>query len=427
MKASSTWFSLLTAFPLLVACSSSSGDLYEGGQTGDEGTSNGGPGCDYVPTVIDLDEETPLGFTAQEVLDVALGSHSAPFFWKQGEHEYGPESGESEMGLEIAEPGEARFMKGTPKPTQLGIGALCPDRVEVDVSVRVTTAGGALDESFVGPLSATSPKVAVVAHSFDVDELDGSFAFDAESLGAASVIGFRLNAMVTEFGLSGSLDATYELKSSSVVAAYGDSIGLFPAETACRTGAVAIPLEAGPLSSAAALELVSGVEGIVLQKPGESLAATLAIAHDGTPSCAELLPFAGLEPTGVVSTGAVLHLTTSDGEFDQEFSVLLESVPDEDGSLDHVRITGRCETKDAAEFSATCGDYGFELTGYDGALAALEITVRPGDDAPEVSGSISVKGTIRPDCVDNPPPCTANGCPGCPGVTTENVGELPIE
>jgi hypothetical protein len=426
MTASSTWFPLLGLVPLLVACSTG-GDAYDGGQTGDEDTSGEGAGCDYVPTVVDLDEVTPLGFTAQEVLETALGSRVTPFFWKLGAHEYGPGSGESELTLELGAPAEARFMKGTPKESNLDIAVDCPDRVEVDVEVHARTADGALDETFVGPVHASSPELATLSHSFDVDELNGSFAFDAESLGAARVIAFRLNAVISEFGLSGGLEAQYELKSSDVASSYGQSLGVFPAEVPCSMGGVTVPLDAGPVSSRAALDLVESVDSIELLKTGETIAGELAIEHDGTPSCADLVGSWGATPTGVVSTGAVLHLKTSDGALDHDFPVRLESVPGEDGSLDHVKVTGSCETKEASAFAATCGDYGFDFTGYDGAMAALEITLRPGAGAPEVSGSLSVKGVIRPDCLDNPPPCTENGCPGCPGQTSEAVGTVLIQ
>jgi hypothetical protein len=318
-------------------------------------------------------------------------------------------------------------MKGTPKETSLDIAVDCPDRVEVDVEVHASTAGGALDETFVGPIYASSPELATLNHSFDVDELNGSFAFDPESLGAARVIAFRLNAVISEFGLSGGLDAQYELKSTDVASSYGQSVGVFPTEVPCSMGGVTVPLDAGPVSSQAALDLVAGVESIELSKTDETIAGELAIEHDGTPSCADLVGSWGATPTGVVSTGAVLRLKTSDGALDHDFPVRLESVPGEAGALDQVRIIGSCETKEASAFAATCGDYGFDFTGYDGAMALLELTLRPGADGPEVSGSLSVKGVIRPDCLDNPPPCTENGCPGCPGQTSESVGTLRIQ
>ncbi len=426
MTASSSWFPLLGLVPLLLACSTG-GDAHDGGQTGDEDTSGEGAGCDYVPTVVDLDEVTPLGFTAQEVLETALGSHTTPFFWKQGGHEYGPESGASELTLELGAPAQARFMKGTPKETTFEIAVDCPDRVEVDVEVHASTQGGALDETFVGPIHASTPNLATLNHSFDVEALNGSFAFDPESLGASTVIAFRLNAVISEFGLSGGLDAQYELKGADVASSYGQSLGVFPTEIPCSMGGVTVPLDGGPASSQAALDLVSSVEALELTKSSESIAGEISIEHDGTPSCADLIASWGSTPTGVVSTGAVLHLKTSDGSLDHDFPVRLESVPAEDGTLDHVRITGGCETKQASAFAATCGDYGFDFTGYDGAMAALELTLRPGADAPEVSGSLSVKGVIRPDCLDNPPPCTENGCPGCEGTTSEGVGTVLIQ
>jgi hypothetical protein len=425
MKASSSWFPLLGLVPLLVACSTG-GDPSAGGQTGDEDTSGEGSDCDYVPTVVGLDEVTPLGFSAEEVLETALGTHSTPFFWKQGGHEYGPESGESELTLVLGEPGEARFMKGTPKETQFDIAVDCRDRLEVDVQVHASTQGGALDESFVAPIRAESAKLASLSRSFELAALNGSFAFDPDSLGAASVIAFRLNAVISEFGLSGGLDAQYEVKGSDAVSSYGQSLGTFPAEIACSTGGVTVPLDGGPNSSQAALNLVSSIDGVELEKAGESSAGELSIEHDGTPSCADLIGFWGSEPTGVVSTGAVLHLQTSDGALDQDFPVRVESVPGEDGSLDHVKITGTCRANEVSAFAATCGDYGFDFAGYDAASATLELTLRPGDEAPEVAGSLSVKGVIRPECLDNPPPCTENGCPGCEGETLEPVGTVSI-
>lgn len=422
MKASSL-FLLFGLISGLVGCSTQSDT--PGGQTGDEGTSNGG-GCDYEPVIVGRDEVTPLGFSAEQTLDIALGVHKAPFFWKQDGHAYGPESGESELTLEIEEPGEARFMVGKPVESTLQLGAICPNYLEVDVKVRASTRGGALDETFVAPLRGESARVARLVHSFDVEALSGSFEFDPNSLGASTVIAFRLDAAISEYGLSGSLTAQYELKSTDVVSSYGQSLGSFPEESSCSMGEIAVPFDAGPVSSKAALELVDSVGSVELGlKKGDAAQSELSIEHDGSVSCADLLGSFGLEPSGVVSTGAVLHLKTSDGALDHDFPVSVEAIPANDGLLDRVRVMGSCRAS-AGNFAATCGDYGVDLAGYDVGHVALELTVRPGAEAPEVSGQLRVNGIIRPECLDNPPPCTENGCPGCQGETVEPVATVEL-
>ena len=51
-----------------------------------------------------------------------------------------------------------------------------PDRVEIDVVVRLNTGGGALAEEFDGILVANSPTVAQLVKELPLDTLSGTFA-----------------------------------------------------------------------------------------------------------------------------------------------------------------------------------------------------------------------------------------------------------
>jgi hypothetical protein len=185
-----------------------------GGQTGGEFEGEGGADrvgaagsgeivsasdnqCVIQSESLGFDEPSGLSFTGADVLAFAGGTHTASLLWSTSSAPatYGPEQGESSIEMTVLYTGgEVRFVHSeTPPQTGAGGGGrggspnagsatdlvapVCqPDRLEIDVVVRLNTGGGALAEEFGGMLVANSPTLAQLVEELPLDALSGTFA-----------------------------------------------------------------------------------------------------------------------------------------------------------------------------------------------------------------------------------------------------------
>jgi len=106
-------------------------------------------GCYDNSDVIELDETTPLGITPQQMLDDTLRSFTAMGEWW--------DESEVEVMLTLANPGEARWVEPRVVTNRQSIYRICPNRVEVDVDVALSTDDGGLDELWPGVVSFSDP------------------------------------------------------------------------------------------------------------------------------------------------------------------------------------------------------------------------------------------------------------------------------
>lgn len=114
---------------------------------------------------------TPLGVSAQSILDFSVGARTDSMHWRNralgGELEFAiaPETGVTQITTELLPvPGAPRWVRSTPEfPTGRPQDILeCPDRLEIDVQLRVQTPSGALAEQVPAQLVATSPHAASI-------------------------------------------------------------------------------------------------------------------------------------------------------------------------------------------------------------------------------------------------------------------------
>jgi hypothetical protein len=138
-----------------------------------------GPSCEDTPTVVGLDDLSPLEFSPQALVDLAVGVSDESFVWVRDDSVTGVTVSIAHVG------GEARFVESVavypdgdePQP---GIGIICDDRVELDVSVQFTTEDGAFDETFATVLAATVVEQAEWGHDLDPDALGGTYDMDVD-------------------------------------------------------------------------------------------------------------------------------------------------------------------------------------------------------------------------------------------------------
>lgn len=139
---------------------------------------------------LESDEASPLGFSAAEVRAFAEGERRASFHWRESSGiSYGPESGDGQATVQLSVSGPARFARVDDARSQQH----CEDHVRLPVTVALSTAGGALDESFPANLIATSADEALLDAIVPAPELGGAFAFTAASLGERRFVRLEIN------------------------------------------------------------------------------------------------------------------------------------------------------------------------------------------------------------------------------------------
>ena len=194
-----------------------------GGQTGGEtgGTWNeedqptyAGEGCVEQATPLAADEVSPLGFSAADVATLVGESVTTPMVWLETA-DLGVEAtvvpGPSELTLTILDLTNPRFVDASPEEPEDGPAiepaAVCPDRVDIDVTLHIATADGALDETVSATLHATSAELVELLVPLDPTSLTGTFSVAAVSA-TAELESFALRSTYDPVGMSGELSAT---------------------------------------------------------------------------------------------------------------------------------------------------------------------------------------------------------------------------
>lgn len=131
--------------------------------------------CIETVASLSVEEESPIGFSAQQILALTSGYHDATLSWDGG--------GTAALALNISYlEGDVRFVDrevntGRTELTDTAVdsGELCPDTVEVDVSVSAVSDDGALAESWDTALVAADKSSASFRAEFDPLAMSGSY------------------------------------------------------------------------------------------------------------------------------------------------------------------------------------------------------------------------------------------------------------
>jgi len=208
-----TW----TLAAALIGC----GGAQAGGQTGEETEG----GCRLAVTPLALDEVSPLGFSASDVLEFSEGERQAELRWLASDLDYGPEHGDSGITARVTLRGKAQFVKVVEDKN-----LRCVDAVRVPITLELTTSGGALSERMDTRLVANSSTEAKVSALREPSELQGEFAFDPASLGQLRFIRLELDVHWGSGVFSGLIHGGVE----SVTNGDGDGVAsLRPVPLAC--------------------------------------------------------------------------------------------------------------------------------------------------------------------------------------------------
>lgn len=140
-------------------------------------------GCTNQTQVISLATVTPLGFSAEGLLETIGGEHSTELTWLKNQDYASHSRSGTQTGLTLSvahEGGEIRFVDSKGGNCGNGNGSnipclICDPWFEIDVKLGFTTEDGALSESFPVTLSCTAQPYASVTARIKADAVQGSY------------------------------------------------------------------------------------------------------------------------------------------------------------------------------------------------------------------------------------------------------------
>jgi hypothetical protein len=150
------------------------------GSTGPTGESN--QPCIDTPTVLAVDESSPLGFSAAQLLEGKLGKRSTTLTFASDPTVLSDDLKNKQLPLEVElrhDGGEVRFIDSSENPDYDDSGNEsgfidCTDRLEIDVEVDFVTAAKEFDEHRKGTLTATTVDRADLDVALSPPGLEGS-------------------------------------------------------------------------------------------------------------------------------------------------------------------------------------------------------------------------------------------------------------
>ena len=338
------------------------------------GIEPGGECVDAEVRVVDGDAVVPeLGFSAVPVREVASGTHEVDVFWRSSDQvAYVPGPGASVLSVAVEEAGEVRFVESVSDLSEIESGPEdgCPDRLEIDARVRLSTADGALDEVFDVPIAAMRPEVVAIAGERELDELGVDLRVTSQpkdsDLGPLS-----FDLALSELGVFGSMELPLTVDSGKFVAATVVQLARFPdEEPVCEFGVpVAFDQPLGGITGNDTLAVwaAAGPHALI-DETGATSALTIELGEAPEILCASV------DQRGPASIDIDLHFISADGRIDGELDVLVNPRTDADGNLERVgfyRNDSGVRPFDPEELESRFGITGVDLEGYD--AATLEV------------------------------------------------------
>jgi hypothetical protein len=405
--------------------------------------------CDSDATALEsADAETPLGFTAADVLAFAAGLHETTIRWQPSElASYAPESGEHALTLRVTHAGgELRYVEYREGESdgreggELAIGTEpCSNHnaIEIDVEVEVMTDGGALDERVAGTLRASSLNWAILDVPLEADELGGAFVITETRPAGFTLVQLALEFGLSPLGLRGELDGVFEMRSNDAVSAAGGGgpIATIGADASCDQGGLPVAIDEGQngLTGQAALDRVNQLAPVQgTWADGTSTSVTLELVHDGQSVCAIVQPngwFGDATEPGTLRLRGVLGAQSEDGRLDAGWPVVVDASPAQGGGLGAVSIELDLEAIGpiaAADLASVTGVQGVDGSGYDSLQMSMMLALDP---AAGMTGELRVQGLHFADCpmtAPTPQPGGGSGTPGCPGATFVAIASLSL-
>ena len=389
-----------------------------GGQTGteewvDPGEANGAGDspCEDKKEPVSPDDDA-LGFSANDAFEFVLGAHPTRLAWASpaANVSFGPESGVSALEIEVAFSGEVRRVLSVPRERSGGgegpaIAVGCPGpRLEADVTVRLVSASGALDEQLPAVLEVGEPGFATLTTSAKLESLGGSFVVTAASgveLGALSVL-----AKFSKDGHAGVLRGETSTAGRDGSASHGMlEFGRWPAENACSSQGdpvipVPVSLLAPPFQEALA-QLSSAVAETFTWNSRETTTIAFEVTA-GSSACVVPPNYGALTS---LKLPVALQVHTADGRVDT--TLLGELTAPGAGEQVELRAGRSCDGESPAAQASACGLSGLDLREHGSLSLSLSASI---SEASGANGELTVFGVPPTSC--EPTPNSACGSPG---------------
>jgi hypothetical protein len=394
--------------------------------------------------------QTELGFSADDVLAFAAGSHDEAIRWHDSNLAIiGPEKGEHRVTIALSyEGGEIRWMTpsaasggpgiGGPEPAMdaplIDLPAIggpgCMPWLEVDVKVTVKSDEGALDESFDATLRARNEMLGTVFVSPEPDELGGSFAPEQILQPDFELAQLDLNINFTPFGVSGRFNGVFETmrSGSGNDAAIGGAAGDKPFAEIGREGcgqyygAFPVPLDqmVEATTGADVVELVTSARDLAVSwSDGTSSTATLAFTPSQSGACV-LLDDHFYDGVTLLVDGQVA-LQSADGKVDALWAASARAELPESGALQQVKLTVERKSGGAPEGEAH-GIPGANVDAYDDSYFTFTLAIA-NDSA---MGELKVTGFEFAPCAggapDEPKPSMPSDAPAGDSIPPDQGG-----
>lgn len=209
---------LLSLLPFFLAC-------------GEEDKADGDywmPYCEETRTPLAFDEDSPLGFSAEDVA-LALGTlRTVDFVWARG--------GSTTVDIELGIGSTVEFVdleEATPPEdaTVPSIAVVCDDYVAISVTLGLKTADGLLDEDFALTMSLTQADYGAVWAALELADFSDPSIFDDFLVDDATSQNPTLDVVFGPGGgISGEIGWSSEGESGDTAWASSDQVASFGTE-----------------------------------------------------------------------------------------------------------------------------------------------------------------------------------------------------
>ena len=384
--------------------------------------------CRDERTALELDEPSPLGFSPEDVLAVAEGTHEAALTYsssQEGAFQLTPGGTSTTLTMVLERTGNATFVQSWPGPDSCypaDSQEICPDRLEVEVTVSLTTEDGAFDEQFAALLVAKSPGETTLTVPLDLESLAGSFAVEVDNDGKTALT--TLDSVFAAGVFAGSVTGLLQLERDGSHAETGYVTFAHWGRGDCPDDAALVDPEAeGVLSSAEPFDTINQTSPLSLTwADGTQTELTLNASDSGGPLCRSFsrLVERKQEDFERYVIGGTIELATADGRWATTQPIEVCSAADAGELVTTSLYLAQDEPVPRSEFEATFGLRDVDLGDFETAGLRLDIAYTGEGDSGRAEGDVTVVGVLPNECVDTED--STCGSPGWQELEVAKVG-----
>lgn len=388
--------------------------------------------CDQAEHEIELEEATPLGFAVQDVLTWLAGEHHEDLLWlEENNPSLGPERGRAELTLDV-QPLAARYISRT---SRNGVGeypyavtpytsladSSCHDSIALDVSLRISTAGGALAETVQTSLEVRASDFVAGRVLLPTDSLTGSVHADVQVPPAPALLGFMprgvpnlvLDLRFSNLGSTGRLSLQSDTVSSdgqTLGQGGGGILARFPAGSSCLPGSIAVPADRTIRGVSAASVLQQLQHSSPMRLDGSMGMVELSFESSASSLCAIL----DAPEIGAVEFPGSITLRSSDQRIDGKIDVILAGqalagVQNRSSAFAYTLLPSPVEVTAVSQYAVR---EPLDFIGYDGGAFRFSTEVTDAD----AFGELRVDGVDDDACVRAPSVSDPEGPSTPPGM-----------